>query len=284
MTDTLQRFIFDDTDVRGEIVTLEQSFQDTLSTHVYSEAVTTLLGEFLAAATLLSATLKFDGTLTLQASSKGAVPMIMAEASSQQQLRAIAKGTDLSTEGEFQQLLTDGQLCITIDPRQGKRYQGIVSLEGDNLARCIESYFQQSEQLSTRIWLAADNQRATGLLLQELPANKPSDVDARQQQWQHLETLADTISGEELLTLDAHTLLHRLYHQETVRLFEPSRPIFKCSCSEQRTLQSLTTIGQDELNDIIREQGEIAVNCEFCHQKYHFDQARIDALFAPPQH
>ena len=283
MNDQLQRFLFDNTDVRGELSRLQQSYLDALTAHQYPDAVAQLIGEFLAAAALLSATLKFDGTLTLQARSEGEIPLIMAEATSNNQLRAIARGADNASSDDFHTLLAKGQLSITIEPTQGQRYQGIVALDGDNLAQCLEGYFRQSEQLSTRIWLCCDKQKAAGLLLQELPASDIS-ADDRQQQWQHLTQLADTITPAELLSLPFEQILYRLYHEEQVRLFDATNLEFKCSCSEQRTLSALHTLGQQELNEIIAEQGVIEVNCEFCHQHYQFQQQDIDQLFNTTMH
>jgi molecular chaperone Hsp33 len=284
MTDQLQRFIFDNTDIRGEVVRIEQSYQQCLAGHQYTEVVANLIGEFLAAAALLSATLKFEGTLTLQARSDGEIPLIMAEATSERNLRAIAKQADQATSDQFNTLLGDGRLCIIIDPEQGQRYQGIVSLEGDNLAQCLEAYFRQSEQLSTRIWLSSNGQQAAGLMLQELPSSKTINPEQRLEQWEHISHLAATLTEEELLKLDFQTLLHRLYHQEQVKIFPSAALQFQCSCSSARTLNALRTLGQQELLEIIAEQGSIDINCEFCHQHYHYQQQDIIELFSPTVH
>lgn len=284
MPDTMQRFIFDDTDVRGELVQLQQSYQQALDKHDYTAPVARLLGDFLSAAALLSATLKFDGTLTLQARSEGQVPLIMAEATSTGKLRGIARDAEDASSEDFQTLLSNGKLAITITPAKGQRYQGIVPLDGANLAECLEHYFQQSEQLATRLWFASDQQRSTGMLLQELPASEAIDADTRVEQWQHLTHLAQTITEQELLGLDTETLLHRLYHQEQVRLFEPSELSFQCSCSEQRTANAVKAIGQQEAEAIIEEQGAISIHCEFCHHHYRFDSDSIKVIFSPQIH
>ena len=284
MPDTIQRFIFDNTDVRGELVQLQQSYQDALGKHNYTGPVARLLGDFLNAAALLSATLKFEGTLTLQARSDGQVPLIMAEATSTGKLRGIARDAENANSESFQELLSNGKLAITITPHKGQRYQGIVPLDGNNLAECLEHYFQQSEQLATRLWFASDQQRSTGMLLQELPASDAIDADTRREQWLHLTHLAQTVSEQELLTLDIETLLHRLYHQEQVRLFEPSALSFQCSCSEQRTATAIKAIGLQEAQAIVEEQGAISIHCEFCHHHYRFDLAAINAIFLPPLH
>ena len=284
MTDQSQRFIFDDTDIRGELVRLEQSFQQVLSHHDYPAPVVNLLGEFMAAAALLSSTIKFEGTLILQArSADGEIPLIMAEASSQQTVRAIARNAEKASSDDFQQLLKNGQLAITIDPSKGKSYQGIVPLEGDSFARCLEQYFEQSEQLSTRIWLACDGNSATGMLLQELPASAQNHSD-READWQHAAHLASTLSKAELLELAFDELLHRLYHQDQLRLFDPNSWRFECSCSRDKTINALLTVGQEELEQELQEEGQIVITCEFCHQHYRFNDDDIKAVFNHPTH
>ena len=275
MTDAIRRFIFDDYDIRGEHIQLEGSYRDILSHHHYPPAVAALLGQFVAAAGLLSATIKFQGCLILQVRGSGEVPLIMAEARSDGGLRAIARDAGEALSDDFHTLLGDGQLAITIDPDKGKRYQGIVSLAGDNLAQCLESYFQQSEQLRTRLWLHSDGQRAGGLLLQELPAQRPAP-----ESWQHVCTLADTVRGDELLSLAPEDLLHRLYHQENLRLFDDHSLRFQCTCSRERIETGLRSLGPAELYDILAEQGSIETHCEFCHRQYRFETSDVDAWFA----
>lgn len=281
MSDELIRFLFDTTDVRGEWVQLERSYRDALANHHYPPGVRRLLGEFLAAVALLGATLKFEGTLTLQARSHGQVPLIMAEATSNQEIRAIARGAHAAMGDGFAELLAGGQLAITIEPAQGQRYQGIVAMERDSLAGCLEGYFLQSEQLPTRIWLTADDSRAAGLFLQELPSR--ADAPLRREQWDHLLALANTLTPKELRELPGDTLLHRLFHQEQLRLLRRDAIGFRCSCSQARTEAMLTSLGRAEIDSILAEQGEVAVNCEFCLQSYRFGPEQAHALFeAPP--
>ena len=282
--DQLQRFLFDHTDIRGELVQLENSYQDALNNHQYPPSVATLLGEFMAAVAMLTARLKFEGRLTLQARSEGQIPLIMAEATSQNTLRGIASQADKATSEDFQTLLTNGQLSLIIEPKEGQRYQGIVPLDGNNLAQCLEHYFAQSEQLSTRIWLSAADGIAAGILLQELPDTGVCEPSQREISWEHITTLADTLTAQELLSLPFDVLLHRLYHEEPVRVFEPSPLSFKCSCSQDRTLKALSTLSESELNDILAEQGHININCEFCHQHYQFNRHDIAQLFHPSVH
>lgn len=281
--DHTQRFLFDDTDVRGELVALEESYGHVLAKHAYPEPVAQLLGEMLAAAALLVGTLKFDGLLVLQARSEGAVPLLMVECSSDGDLRGIARydAEAISASAGLRDLMPEGMLTLTVDPRAGQRYQGIVALQGDTLADCLSGYFAQSEQLPSRFWLSADGRRARGLLLQALPPERVRDPEARAAGWQHLTTLADTLTAEEMLGLDNLTLLHRLYHEEAVRLFDPRPLRFHCSCSRERSAAALVSLGRADAEQLLREQGgEVVIDCQFCNQRYPFDAADVAQLFA----
>jgi molecular chaperone Hsp33 len=276
--DRAQRFLFEHSDIRGEIVQLESSFTDILAIHQYPSAVSQLIGEFLAAAVLLATTLKFEGRLTLQARSQGQVPLLMAECDSQLQVRAIARGAQQATSTRFDQLLAAGQLAITVDPVSGKRYQGIVPLVEGSLAHSLEAYFRQSEQLGTRLWLAANGERAAGLLLQQLPAQLVTDPEARQSDWEHSATLGATIKPAELLELSGQELVHRLYHEQPLRLFDPLPVRFRCSCSRERTLNALSALPRTEVEELLAELGSITMDCEFCNQQYCFQREDLDAI------
>lgn len=283
MTDFSQRFLFDDTDVRGEMVALRESYAHVLAKHAYPQPVAQLLGELMAAAALLVGTLKFDGLLVLQARSEGPLPLLMVECSSARELRAIARydAERIGADADLQSLMPDGVLAITVDPAKGQRYQGIVALDGVNLAECLTNYFASSEQLPTRFWLQADGLRARGLLLQQLPADRLQEPEERQASWQHVLTLADTLQAEELLGLDNETLLHRLYHQESLRLFEPAPLQFRCSCSRERSASALVSLGQQDAEQLLDEQGgRVVIDCQFCNERYGFDAADIAQLFA----
>ncbi|SDS94969.1 Hsp33 family molecular chaperone HslO [Pseudomonas oryzae] len=283
MSDFSQRFLFEDTDVRGELVELDQSYAEVLAKHAYPEAVAQLLGEMLAAVTLLSDTLKYDGLLVLQARSSGPVPLLMVECSSEREIRGIARydAAALGAAGSLRELMPEGVLAITMDPKVGKRYQGIVSLDGDTLAACLSGYFAMSQQLPTRFWLNADGRRARGLLLQQLPADRQRDAEARETSWEHLVTLADTLTAEELLGLDNLTLLHRLYHQEEVRVFDEEPLRFGCSCSRERSATALVSLGAEDAARLVEEQGgAVQIDCQFCNHRYEFDAADIAQLFA----
>lgn len=290
--DLLHRFLFDDCDIRGEIVTLGDSYREILSHNRHVPAIRQLLGEFLAAVGLLSSTLKFDGRIILQARGDGPISTIMAECDHHNNLRGIVRLNsdvelieDVALHGTMQQLLGNGVLVISIEPQrnenfEGKleRYQGIVPMDAENLAGCLEHYFQQSEQLATRLWFAADDDIATGFLIQALPQQLNTDPEDNRDKWETIITLADTIKREELLGLDHPTVLYRLFNEQPVRLFEPKKLQFACSCSKERCASALLTIGKDEVEELLIEQGSINIDCQFCNQHYHFAADEVRKL------
>jgi molecular chaperone Hsp33 len=290
--DLLNRFIFDDCDIRGELVTLGESYREILSHNTYPPAVQKLLGEFLAAVGLLSSTLKFDGMIILQARGEGVISTIMAECNHHNNIRGIVRLKDdlelteqLAQTGSMQELLGKGVLVITIEPKRtenlgGKsdRYQGIVPLERETLAGCLEDYFQQSEQLSTRFWFAADSDHASGFLIQALPHQLKTNADENRDHWETIEALADTVTPEELLGLDHEQILYRLFHEQPVRVFEPTHLKFACSCSRERSESALLTLGKPEVEALLIEKGVIEIDCQFCNKHYHFSPADVRVL------
>jgi len=279
-SDNILRFMFEDTDIRGEIVSLKDSYQAAVTSHSYPEGVRNLLGEFVAAVTLLSSTLKFAGSVILQARSDGQIPTIMAECSNDFRVRGIARDAEHATATEFSELLKGGTIAITIDPVKGKRYQGIVPITGNSLAACLADYFQQSEQLNTLFWLSANADFACGFMLQELPISTQTDANLRESNWEHVAQLASTITPNELISLSHEELLYRLYHQDKVRLFDARDVRFGCSCSEQRTRNMVKSIGREEADSIIAEAGIIQVICEFCNHDYQYDSRALDDIFS----
>lgn len=278
--DQTQRFLFDNTHIRGEITGLQRSYHDVLTKHNYPEPVRLLLGEFMAAVALLSDTLKFDGTLSLQVRGAGQVRMLMAECRDNRALRAIAQyNDDFSAD---QALLGNGQLAITIEPKNGKRYQGIVSInDGDHsLSHALEDYFRQSEQIRTRVWLFADAQIATGLLLQAMPHSaSEGSLEVDDDAWNRVVHLAETLTPEEMLTLDNTTVLQRLFHEEEVRVYEARSLEFECTCTRERCANAILMLGEEEAQGVVAEQGEIRSDCQFCHQHYRFGPEDVTELF-----
>ncbi len=279
--DSLQRFTFDHSHVRGELVGLSDTLSEVFNRQTYPEMVNTLLGELLAAAALLSATVKIDGMLTLQVQSNGPVSILLAETSNDGKMRGIARLDETKDLTEGVLLGTEGQLVITIDPTEGRRYQGIVALEGGSIAKSLEGYFRQSEQLGTRIWLACEKNVAAGLLLQELPelGEIQEGLAVDEDAWDRLTTLATTIRNDELLHLDNNEILHRLYHEEQVRLYEVETLMFHCSCSKERLSTALNQVGYEQCQEVLDEQKKIRADCQFCGQHYSFTQSDINGLF-----
>ncbi len=271
--DSMQRFTFDNTDVRGELVGLHKSLNAVLSKHDYPAALKIELGKLMAASALMSATLKYEGRLCLQVRLPGDVTLIQAETTDTGDLRAIAR-YDESKEIDSVEL-KGGQLVITLEPAVGKPYQGIVPMDSNLLNEAFEHYFQQSEQLGSRFWLECDGNVASGFMLQQLPSSKENDADA----WDRLSHLASTLKAEELLTLDNETILHRLYHEEEVRVYDPEALRFACTCSKERIGNAIERMGYEELMDVIAEQGKVSVDCQFCLQHYSFNKEQIGDLF-----
>lgn len=275
--DQLQRFSFDGTNIRGEITHLNDSYREVLKRHQYPDVIARAVGELMAATALMSATLKFAGRLTLQVRLTGNVSLLQAETSEQGELRAIARYDDQLSNDELD--FADGQLVITVEPEQGQRYQGITAISSGNIAQALTDYFEQSEQLGSRFWLSCDGDSAAGFMLQKMPASVDEDPDA----WDRLTHLASTIKDEELLQLDFEQLLHRLYHEESVRLYPATALKFLCTCSQERIANALHQLGYDELHSIVSEQGSIAINCEFCQQLYRFESHDVEQLFPERQ-
>jgi len=278
-SDLLHRYIFDQLDVRGELVQIEQTFSDIIGEHNYPEPVKQLLGELLVATSLLTATLKFEGDIAVQLQGDGPVKYAVINGDHNQNMRGIARLQGEVTGNSIQDLMGQGYMVITITPTKGERYQGIVPLTSDSLAACLEDYFKQSEQLKTRLWFATrttgDSVKASGLFLQVLPVNK----EKSEQDFTHLEALSNTIKDEELLDLDAQTVLTRLYHEDNPQLFEPQEINFVCGCSRDKTINALVNVGQDELLAQVAEDGEVNISCHYCLKNYRFDEQDIKAIF-----
>ncbi|WP_433866812.1 Hsp33 family molecular chaperone HslO [Ralstonia wenshanensis] len=321
MTDELKKFVFDAAPVRGELVRLEGTWQEVLSRRRYPAPVSTLLGEMMAAAALLSANLKFNGALVMQLHGDGPVHMLVVECNSDLSMRAtakIAEGAEIADDATLAAMVNvhgNGRFAITLDPQDklpGQQpYQGIVPLSDENgplatITEVLEHYMQSSEQLDTRLWLAADNKVASGMLLQRLPSyggamegrtghvpaqvgetGQPLHQDVQEQDldtWERVCQLGKTLRRDELLEQPIDTLIKRLYWEEMeaagIRMFEPQSPRFRCSCSRLRVGSMLRTLGQPEVDSILEERGKVEIDCEFCGQHYSFDTVDCAQLFA----
>lgn len=321
MTDELKKFVFDAAPVRGELVRLEATWQEVLRRRRYPAAVQTLLGEMMAAAALLSANLKFNGALIMQLHGDGPVRMLVVECNSDLSMRAtakIAESAEIADDATLASMVNvhgHGRFAITLDPQDklpGQQpYQGIVPLSDEDgplasMTEVLEHYMRTSEQLDTRLWLAANDKVASGMLLQRLPSyggamegrpdREPAQVgetgqplreNAPEQDldtWERVCQLGKTLRREELLGESIDTLIKRLYWEEMeaagIRMFEPQTPHFRCSCSRLRVGAMLRTLGQPEIDSILQERGKVEIDCEFCGQHYSFDAVDCAQLFA----
>lgn len=281
--DVIQRFLFEDLPIRGELVHLDASWQEVLRRHEYPSAVRNLLGEMLTAAVLLSSTLKFEGSLIIQIQGNGPVRLAVAECTSDKTLRGLAQWDGDVENKSFDALIGDSTLVITIDPEVGERYQGVVDCKQGSLATAIEDYMSRSQQIETRIWLTGHVHSTAGMLLQQMPGTVNEygvdDDSETEEAWSRLTHLAATIHNNELLELPFQEILHRLFHEEDVRIFEKQIVSFRCSCTHDRVREMLRMIGLTEVRSIIEEQGKIGVHCQFCNHYYEFDRVDAELLF-----
>ena len=286
--DQLHRYLFEQFAVRGELVTVSETLEQILAGHNYPQPVKNVLSELLVATSLLTATLKFAGDITVQLQGDGPMTLAVINGNNQQQMRGVARVQgDIPENADLKTLVGNGYLVITISPEEGERYQGVVGLEGDTLAACLEDYFMRSEQLPTRLFIRTgevDGQPAAGgMLLQVLPAQ-----DAQTNDFEHLATLTETIKAEELFTLSATDVLWRLYHEEEVTVYDPQDVEFKCTCSRERCAGALKTLPDEEIDSIMAEDGEIDMHCDYCGTHYVFNsmdiaEIRNNASPADPQ-
>jgi molecular chaperone Hsp33 len=275
-TDALRRFLIETAGVRGALVRLDRSWTAVLDRHPYPAPVRGPLGEALAAVTLLSSTIKFEGSLILQVESGGPIRTLVVQATDRRTLRGLARWEgEVPDSTALADLFGEGRVVLTATAPGGERYQGVVPLEGAILGDALERYFEQSEQLPTRVWLAAGPQRAAGLLLQAVPGGDPSGEG-----WARATALAATLSSAELLGLPTETLLHRLFHEERVRLFDAETVAFRCGCSRERIEGLLRSLGRDEVESIVAEQGAVEITCEFCNRRYRLDAVDAAMLFS----
>lgn len=290
--DRVRRFMFESQPVRGHWVSLTQAWGELRSHAHYPPAVMQMLGEAVAASVLLAATLKFRGTLTFQLQGEGAVRLLVAQCSHDFRLRAVARfdagkvqalGPDVPPPERFAVLVgSSGRVTVTLEAEEGTlRYQGVVPLTGSSLAQSLEAYFESSEQLPTRVRLAADERCVAGILVQKLPGEEHSALEEAAGAWQSAQQGLRRMTPETLLTADVEQLLAEAFPWRDLRLFRGSAVRFQCRCSPARVTGMLRALGSEEVRDVLREQGAVTVTCEFCQRPYRFDPVDIEALFAP---
>ena len=289
--DEVRRFIVENRPVRGHWVRLEGAWRELRAHKEYPEPVRELLGQAVAASVLLAATLKFNGTLTLQLQGNGAVRLLVAQCTHDFRLRAVANFDDAAVEGviteshggaAFRRLVgTEGRIVVTIESNErNQRYQGIVPLSGASLADSLESYFATSAQLPTRVVLAADSERGVGVLVQKLPDPTNADESDMMAVWEDAQRGIERLSTTDLLLKPVEELLQRGFAAHDMRLFKGAPVQFECRCSEGRVSSLLRALGEEEVRDVLKEQGAVTVTCEFCHRPYRFDAVDVEALFA----
>jgi len=274
--DQIFRFLIDHTPIRGQLISLDASWQKCYQQSDASEYAKELLGHALAAVTFLDSTLKIDGSLTLQIRGRGAIHLLVAQATNDRTIRGLVRQSHEieNPDASLQEIFKADKIVITIDNGKGKPHQGIAPLTGFSLSEALEAYFEHSEQLPTRVWLASNESSASGLLLQKLPGEL-EDKDS----WNRLTQLASTITDQELLELDENEILYRLFHEESIALFDAEPVRFQCSCSRNKTSNMIKSLGKSEASDILHEQGKIQISCEFCNANYEFDSVDVKQLF-----
>ena len=283
--DQLDRFLFADRNVRGELVKLCDSYQGILDSYDYPSIIQDLLGELMAAACLLTATLKFEGEVSLQIQSEGLVKYVVINGTHDQKLRGVARWNEqFKLPSGFADLFKKGCLAITLAPKDGERYQGIVALDKPTLAECLEDYFLQSEQLLTKVSLFTQRDNngavAAGMLLQVVPESSETSQADENSDFEHLGHMMNTLKIEELFSLPTEEILQRLYHEEKIRLFESQPVTFSCDCSRERSAIALQNVSKVDLLEIVAQEGAVVMNCQFCHQEYRFDAIDVENIHA----
>ena len=286
--DTLHRFLFERYPIRGHLVHLDAAWRALIEHRDYPRAIRETLGEAVVASLLLAATIKFDGVLSLQLQGAGPMHLLLAQCTSGLGVRGLARYRDFDADipQTIHDLIGAGNLTVTLETDDGaQRYQGIVPIEGGRLAESLQAYFQNSEQLPTRLWLHADEKGASGMLLQKLPGKESqpaADAAAIEDAWTRVQLIGDTLTPEELRTLADAEILHRLFNEDDLRLFEPAPVYFRCRCSRERVAGMLQGLGERETRSVIEERGKVEVHCDFCNRAYVFDAVDVEQLFKAP--
>lgn len=283
-TDILHRYLFENLHARGELVQLNETYQQIIEAHHYPLGVRQLLGELIAATCLLTATLKLEGEITIQLQGDGPIGYLAVSGDHNQKMRGIAKLREQTSAVDLNKLIGKGNMVITIRPNKGEPYQGVVALEKATLAECISHYFDVSEQIPTKIWLFHNDvtNQVAGTLIQLLPDG--NDKEKQQNDFEHLCQITNTIKQKEIFSLDAQSLLYRLYHQEDVQLFEPQEVNYQCSCSQEKCMNAISQIEPSEIKSILVEQGNISMTCDYCLTTYAFNQHQLEHLLLETKH
>jgi len=287
--DFLQRFIFEQDNIRGEYVRLDDSWMDILHNQRHPPLVEHYLAQMMSATVLLAAIIKIDGSISIQASGDGLLNLFLTECRRDLSIRAIAKynqeklndylsRTPPDEQAGFDRLFNHGTMVITVQQQNGHRYQGIVDMQGDDLAHILENHLAVSEQIKTRLFLTHEDTHSAGLLLQEMPSQQH-----KTSQWDEISLLAGTVKNEEMLDLELPELLKRLFHEHDIRLFEAQAIHFSCTCSQEKVSRMLLSLDYQEAQEIVEKSEYLEVACEFCGKTYRFDEMAIAEIFSPKQ-
>ncbi len=275
--DTLQRFMFEHASIRGEIAYLDDTYKTILHQRPYPPSVKHLLGEAIVSCLLLAGSIKFEGEISLQFHGDKRLPLLLVQCDHLLQIRAFAKYQEEGEDIDYNAAFLQGKMALTINQyNQTQAYQSVVPIHSLSMSENMMHYFAQSEQVASRVWLAITDTTAAGILLQLMPGQTSLQ---REQFWEYAVHLGETITEDELLTLDNKTILHRLYHETELRLYS-ARPVrFHCRCNVAKMKQVLTVLGEADVQQLLKEKGQVDVHCEFCNQNYTFDSIDIALLF-----
>jgi molecular chaperone Hsp33 len=275
--DSLQRFMFEHASIRGEIAHLDDVYKTIMHQHAYPPMVKRLLGEALVSCLLLAGSIKFEGEVSLQFHGDKRLPLLLVQCDHQLQIRAFAKYQDDGEDVDYASAFLEGKMVLIINQyNKTQAYQSIVPLRSTCMSDNLTHYFAQSEQVATQVWLAVNDDKAAGMLLQLMPGQ---DTSQREQFWEYAVQLGQTITEDELLTLDNPTILHRLYHETELRLYGARKVSFQCRCNPEKMKEVLTILGEKDVQELLEEKGHVEVNCDFCNQQYTFDAIDVTLLF-----
>ena len=276
-SDTLQRFLFEHANIRGEIAHLDETYKNIIHQHLYPPVVKRLLGEALVSCLLLAGSIKFEGDISLQFHGDKRLPLLLVQCDHQLQIRAFAKYQDDGEKVDYSSAFLEGKMALIIQQNNSTQtYESVVPIRSTSMSDNLTHYFSQSEQVASQVWLSVNEDRAAGILLQLMPGQ---DTQQREAFWEYAVILGQTLSEDELLMLDNPTILHRLYHETELRLYTARSVSFQCRCNLKKMKQVLTVLGEEEVQQLLKEKGQVTICCDFCNESYNFDAIDVTLLF-----
>ena len=275
---TINRFLFKDLDIRGQHLSLIDTWQDMIRNRGYSVLVRQLFGELSALAIFLANGIKHKGKLTLQVQGSGIVSLLLVEVTSDLKIRGMVRSdSTIEEDDSLDKILGEGQIVATLyNSQTDHSFQSLVPINQKGLIATFEDYFFQSEQLESRLWVSSTQENLCAMLLQKMPEADQHDSEG----WHRVGTLSDTITQDELISLDAESLLHRLFHEETLQLFNADWVGYECEQNKERFEKIIYDLGEQDARDLLKERGEIAIHNEICNEHLFFDEQDVDRIFA----